>query len=59
MKHSIEELKEIIKSKNVKLDWLMRTSWHALPNVFNVLGDNLTLEEAQEIHDALRKGEIA
>ena len=58
MKHSVEELKEIIKSKNVKLDWLKRTSWHALPNVINVLGDNLTLEEAQDIYIALRNGEL-
>jgi len=58
MKHSVEELKEIIKSKNVKLDWLKQTSWYALQNVINVLGDNLTLEEAQDIYTTLRKGEV-
>ena len=58
MSKGLEELKEIIKSKNVKLDWLKQTSWHALPNVINVLGDNLTLEEAQDIYASLRKGEL-
>ena len=53
-----QELKEIIKKKNVKLDRIKITNYFAIPNVINVLGDNLTVEEAYALYDALRKGEL-